>query len=116
MLNLAEVVDFVVDGGREVFDVEREGYYISAARFNHAAAAKASFNHGRDVISVLHAIGENAPARQQGTAFAIFGRVVGNPHDDRAHEVVVHRAAELAFERIVAKGNVRIQMSRIDKR
>ena len=63
MLNFAEVVDFVVDGGREVLDVEREGYYVGAARFDHAAAAEAAFYHGRDVVGVLDAIGEDAPAR-----------------------------------------------------
>ena len=115
MLNFAEVVDFVVNSRREVLDVEREGYYVGAARFNHAAPAEATFHHGRDVVGVLDAIGEDAPARQERTAFAVFGRVVGNAHDDRAHKVVVHRAAELAFERIVAKGNVGVHVGGVDK-
>ena len=114
-LDLAEIVDGVVRARGEVFDVISQGDDIRAAGHNRAAAANAALHHGHDVSGVLDAVDENAPARQQRAALAVFGRIVGNAHDDGAHKVGVHRAAEQAAERVVAKRQVGVAMRRIDK-
>ena len=64
---------------------------------------------------MLDAVCENPPARQQGAPFPVFGRVIGDAHDDGAYEVGIHRAAERPLERIVAEGNAGIAMRRVDE-
>ena len=114
-LDLAEIVDGVFCARGKIFDVIGQGDDICTAGHNCAAAANAAFDHGDDVSGVLDAIDEDAPAGQQCAALAVFGRIVGNAHDNRADKVRVHRAAEQAAERVVAKGQVGVAMRRIDK-